>query len=138
MDKQRRVRDNIMDRDFAKIDPNAPPPPDLRDNADWDSEGPTLPKVFVPVKNQVALQVLTAKGVTMGGVHLPETAAHKHEATYGWVIAVGPDVKQVKEGDKVCCGGSTIATNVYIDGVKYVVVIEDHINGIMVEGFRPK
>ena len=68
---------------------------------------------------------------TEGGIYLPETAS-KEKPQKGEVIAVGPDFKGVKKGDKVLFakyGG----TEVKLGNEEYLVLGEDDVLAVLEE-----
>jgi co-chaperonin GroES (HSP10) len=54
------------------------------------------------------------------------------------VIAVGPEVKQVKEGDLVVTFNGTMAGTIVIDGDKYLMLREEHIAGVLINPTHTK
>lgn len=93
---------------------------------------PVPKKRFVPVGDQVAIHVYLMTE-TQGGVLLPDRAAEGGDwrSPMGLVVAVGPDVKQIKEGDKVVLHPSTVAMKVRFQGDEYIVLSESKVCGVV-------
>jgi chaperonin GroES len=92
---------------------------------------------LVPLDDRVVIKQSEAEEKTSGGIILPDTAKEKPQR--GKVVAVGPgkmtDKSQrsemtVKKGDEVIYS-KYIGNDVEIDGVKYVIVHENDILGII-------
>lgn len=96
------------------------------------TKAPVPRKRFMPVGNNVAIHLFKIQE-TQGGVMLPDAAAEGGDwrTPVGLVIAIGPDVKWVKEGDKVLGHPSTAVMKVRLPPDEYVVVAEDNLAGIM-------
>jgi co-chaperonin GroES (HSP10) len=92
-----------------------------------------IPKTFVPIGIGVAMVVFEAREFeNVEGLSLPDTAQEKWESAMGLVVAVGPDVKQVKEGDVVLAYGDQVARTVKVNpGYRYVVLAEDRLSGVL-------
>ena len=56
---------------------------------------------IIAVEDKVVVELLEKANVTAGGIHIPETAQSQEPQQYGNVISAGPDVEQIKEGDKI-------------------------------------
>ncbi len=66
-----------------------------------------------PLGERVVVKPIEEESKTKGGIYVPDTAA-KEKPQQGEVIAVGPDFKGVKKGDKVLFakyGGTEIKLN---------------------------
>ena len=90
-----------------------------------------------PLDNGVVIKQLEAEAKTAGGLYLPETA--KEKPMMGKVIAVGPgkildngklNKMSVKKNDKVIYS-KYMGNEVEIEGVKYVILKEGDILGIV-------
>ena len=90
-----------------------------------------------PLDNGVVIKQLEAEEKTAGGIYLPETA--KEKPMMGKVIAVGPgkmldngklNKMSVKKNDKVIYS-KYMGNEVEIEGVKYVILKEGDILGIV-------
>ena len=84
-----------------------------------------------PLGERIVVKPEKQEEKTEGGIYLPETAT-KDKPQKGEVIAVGPDFKGVKKGDKVIFakyGG----TEVKLDGEEYLVLGEDDVLAILEE-----
>jgi co-chaperonin GroES (HSP10) len=67
---------------------------------------------FKPIATKVAIRVKKVTQ-TSGGIMLPEgTAQERWESCEATVVAVGPDVKQVKVGDRILTNPSTVVDKV--------------------------
>jgi len=84
-----------------------------------------------PLGERVVVKPFKEEEKTEGGIYLPETAS-KDKPQQGKVIAVGPDFKGVKKGDKVIFakyGG----TEIKIDKEEYLVLGADDVLAIAEE-----
>ena len=78
-----------------------------------------------PLGGRIVVKPVKQDEKTGGGIYLPETA-NKEKPQRGDVIAVGPDFKGVKKGDKVLFakyGG----TEIEIEDEEYLVLSEDDV-----------
>lgn len=81
-----------------------------------------------PLGERIVVKPLEQEEKTEGGIYLPDTAS-KDKPQQGEVIAVGPDFKGVKKGDKVIFakyGG----TEIEIEEEKYLVLGIDDVLAI--------
>ncbi len=79
-----------------------------------------------PLADRVVAVKEEAQNKTASGLYLPDNA--KEKPVVAKVEAVGPDVKNVKKGDKIVYkeyGAST--TELKIDGAEYLIVKEEDI-----------
>lgn len=83
-----------------------------------------------PLGERIIVKPLKQEEKTEGGIFLPETA-NKEKPQQGNVIAVGPDFKGVKKGDKVLFA-KYAGTEVEIENEKYLVLGEDDVLAIIV------
>ena len=83
-----------------------------------------------PILNKVIIKREEAAEMTKGGLHIPQSAIGKTHV--GDVVAVGPDVTQVKVGDKVLFGAYS-GENFKLGGIKYDVMVEKDIQFWMEE-----
>lgn len=91
----------------------------------------TIPeKLFRPIGKCVALHVFRVEE-TEGGLVLPDGAGESYRTPVAQVVAIGPEVSQVKEGDKVLVHGSLPTARVCHKGWEYCIVEEKHILGIL-------
>ena len=90
-----------------------------------------------PLENGVVIKQLEAEEKTSGGIILPESA--KEKPSMGKIIAVGPgktldsgtvSKMSVKKNDKVIYS-KYMGNDVEVDGVKYVILKESDILGII-------
>lgn len=77
-----------------------------------------------PIKKNVILELIEKEKTTASGLIL--TKADPHEANRGLVIAVGPEVEDVKVGDEVLPNWNQ-GRNLKYDGKDIWVVQEEHI-----------
>jgi chaperonin GroES len=77
-----------------------------------------------PLADRVVVVREEAKTKTASGIYLPESA--KEKTALCEVVAVGPDVKAVKVGDRIVYGGYNM-TELKVDGTEYVIVKEEDI-----------
>jgi len=81
-----------------------------------------------PLGDRILVKPDTEAAETIGGIYLPDSAKEKPQQ--GKVVAVGPDVENVKKGNTVLIpkyGG----TEVTIDGVDHQIYSEDSVLGIL-------
>ena len=83
-----------------------------------------------PLGERIIVKPLKQEEKTEGGIFLPETAS-KEKPQQGNVIAVGPDFKGVKKGDKVLFA-KYAGAEVEIENEKYLVLGEDDVLAIIV------
>lgn len=90
-----------------------------------------------PLDNGVVIKQLEAEEKTAGGIILPDSA--KEKPTMGKIVAVGPgktldngkiSKMSVKKNDKVLYS-KYMGNDVEVDGVKYVILKESDILGII-------
>ena len=82
-----------------------------------------------PLGKRVVVKPRKEEEKTEGGIYLPETAS-KEKPQQGDVIAVGPEFKELKKGDRVIFakyGG----TEIKIDGDECLVLGEDDVLAII-------
>lgn len=82
-----------------------------------------------PLGERIVVKPLKQEEKTEGGIYLPETAS-KEKPQQGEVIAVGPDFKELKKGDKIIFakyGG----TEIKIEDDEYLVLGEDDVLAII-------
>lgn len=92
-------------------------------------------KTFTPTFEGVAVEVIPQE-VSEGGVIVPENQqlSASFISPVGWVVAVGPDVKHVKVGQKVIFGDAP-CIQIRHAGQTLVVQAERNLVGIVDEGF---
>lgn len=76
---------------------------------------------LTPVGHRVIAKQIEAKAKTASGIYLPENAKDNPEVAK--VVAVGPDVKNIKKGDKVVY--KTYNSPIKIDGEEYLFLSVD-------------
>ena len=77
-----------------------------------------------PLADRVVAVREAAKTQTASGIYLPENA--KEKPVMAEVMAVGPDVKGIKLGDKIISKEYS-TTELAIDGVDYLIVREEDV-----------
>jgi chaperonin GroES len=77
-----------------------------------------------PIADRVVAQVEEAQSKTASGLYLPENAKEKSKVAK--VVAVGSDVKAVKNGDKIVYKEYS-TTEVKVQGEQYIIVKEEDI-----------
>lgn len=77
-----------------------------------------------PLGEYVVAVQETAETKTKSGLYLPEAAKEKPQTSK--VVAVGPDVKQVKVGDRIIYGGYS-NTDVKVGKDAYQLIKEENI-----------
>ena len=77
-----------------------------------------------PIADRVVAQVEEAQSKTASGLYLPENAKEKSKVAK--VVAVGSDVKAVKNGDKIVYKDYS-TTEVKVQGEQYIIVKEEDI-----------
>lgn len=87
-------------------------------------------KTFTPIGRQVAMTWVNKDEMTNGGIVLPEGSMSKMIFAVTEVVAVGPECKQVKEGDRVLIDERTMLKRGYHRGVEYYVIEETLIAGV--------
>jgi len=84
-----------------------------------------------PLGERVVVKPIEEESKTKGGIYVPDTAS-KEKPQQGEVIAVGPDFKGVKKGDKVLFakyGGTEIKLN----EEEYLVLGVDDVLAVLVD-----
>ena len=77
-----------------------------------------------PLSDYVVAQAEAAETKTASGLYLPEKAAEKPKTAK--VLAVGPDVKQVKKGDRIVYK-SYSPTEVKVGQEEFILVKEEDV-----------
>lgn len=77
-----------------------------------------------PLADRVVAVRVEAQTKTASGLFLPDNA--KEKPVVATVAAVGPDVEQVKKGDKILYKEYS-TTEIKIDGTEYLIVKEEDI-----------
>lgn len=77
-----------------------------------------------PLKNHVVAQLDKPKEKTSSGLLLPSDS--KEKPVYAVVIAVGPEVKEVKKSDKIIYKEYS-GTNVKLDDEEFIILEEKDI-----------
>ena len=77
-----------------------------------------------PLADRVVAVREEAKTQTASGIYLPDTS--KEKPVVAEVVATGPDVKEVKKGDKIVYKEYS-TTELKIDGAEYLIVNEEDI-----------
>lgn len=77
---------------------------------------------LTPVGHRVIAKQVESEAKTASGIYLPDAAKDKPEVAE--VMAVGPEVKGIKKGDKVVY--KTYSSPVKIDGEEYLFLSVDY------------
>ncbi|USN96530.1 MAG: co-chaperone GroES [Candidatus Nomurabacteria bacterium] len=77
-----------------------------------------------PLADRVVAVREEAKTKTASGIYLPDAA--KEKPVVATVEAIGPDVKEIKKGDRIVYKEYT-TTELKIDGTVYLIVKEEDI-----------
>jgi chaperonin GroES len=95
---------------------------------------------FRPLHDRIVIKRIEAEAKTAAGIIIPDTAKEKPQE--GEIIAVGPGGRDelgklipidVKVGDRILFGKWS-GTEVKIDGDDYLIMKEDDVMGVLVEG----
>ena len=95
---------------------------------------------FRPLHDRIVIKRIEAEAKTAAGIIIPDTAKEKPQE--GEIIAVGPGGRDelgklipidVKVGDRILFGKWS-GTEVKIDGDEYLIMKEDDVMGVLVEG----
>jgi chaperonin GroES len=93
-------------------------------NATLVNGGKAMSVPIQPLADYVVAQKLEAQTKTASGLYLPGGAQEKPKVVK--VVAVGKDVKRVKEGDQIIFGGYN-QTDIKVEGVEYTLIKEEDI-----------
>lgn len=77
-----------------------------------------------PLADRVVAVREQAQTKTASGLFLPDNA--KEKPVVATIVAAGPDVKQVKKGDKILYKDYS-TTEITVDGTEYLIVKEEDI-----------
>lgn len=77
-----------------------------------------------PLADRVVAVKEQAQNKTAAGLYLPDSA--KEKSAIAKVLAVGADVKEIKEGDKIIYKEYS-TTEVKVDGTEYLLVREEDV-----------
>ncbi len=86
--------------------------------------------MFAPIKDRIILKQVEAEEKTKGGLLIPDEA--KCRAPRGEVLAIGPEVKDVKVGDVLIMVDKWFSTFKH-EGQEYVVINEPDVVAILKE-----
>lgn len=90
--------------------------------------GNSMSSPIKPLGDRVVAVKEEAKTKTASGLYLPDNA--KEKPVLAKIIAVGKEVKNVKDGDKILYKEYT-TTEIKIDGTEYLIVKEEDILGTL-------
>ena len=79
-----------------------------------------MSSLITPLADYLVVKAKEKVTKTAGGLYLPDNAAEKSSSVV--VVAVGPDVKSVKAGDRVICKNDYDAVNVKAAGEELSLV----------------
>lgn len=88
-------------------------------------------KKFTPFGDKVAIQVTKPSETTDAGLILPEISQERFTTPIALVIAVGPECKQVREGQFVLVPNSMIVQKVCYDKDDLMVMSEKDVIGVI-------
>jgi len=77
-----------------------------------------------PLADRVVAVREVAATKTASGIYLPDNA--KEKPAFAKVVAIGPDVKGIKVGDRIVYKDYPI-TEIKIDGTEYLIVKEEDV-----------
>lgn len=77
-----------------------------------------------PLADRIIAVAQEAQNKTAAGFYLPETA--KEKSKIAEVVAVGPEAKAVKKGDKIIYKEYS-TTELKVDGTEYIIVKEEDV-----------
>lgn len=83
---------------------------------------------ITPLADRVVAEPVETQNKTASGIYLPDGA--KEKPVMAKVVAVGKDVKNLKEGDKILYKEYS-TTEVKIDGTEYILVKEEDVLAIV-------
>ena len=83
---------------------------------------------ITPLADRVVAVKEEAKTQTASGLYLPDNA--KEKPVVAKVLAIGTDVKTVKNGDKILYKEYS-TTEIKIDGTEYLIVKEEDVLGTL-------
>lgn len=86
-----------------------------------------------PTKDKVLMQVVSGVDKTEAGIVIPDTAKDSWRTPVCKVIDVGPDVLQVKVGDRVLVPPSAPLDKVRYENKEYLMIKEVLIHGVIYE-----
>ena len=99
---------------------------------------------FTPIGSQVAIKPHEQKE-SLGGIIIPdlspnedgmdvkETMRQVDQSPSATVLAVGPDVKQIKEGDLILCPAGAPVLKIKRGRVEFLLINENEVAGIIKE-----
>ena len=90
------------------------------------------PFTFTPYGDRIAVKVKRVDE-SRGGIKLPSTGKQVIETVTATVMAVGPDVKQLKVGDIVSIGDSVSCQVLRYKDVEWGICWERDVQGVLVE-----
>lgn len=81
-----------------------------------------------PLADRVVATREKAEAKTVSGLYLPDNA--KEKPSYATVVAVGPDVKHIKNGDKIVYKEYSV-TELKVGDSEYLIVKEEDVLGTL-------
>jgi chaperonin GroES len=79
------------------------------------------PPLLDPLSDRLLVQMVPREQISAGGIHIPEVS--QMTANWGRVMARGPEVEDVQEGDEVYVTRLQ-GTHLVLHGVDYIIVRE--------------
>lgn len=89
-----------------------------------------VPRLFTPEGRKIAGWGEPPPTKTDGGLEIPENATNLYTSVIR-VVAVGPECKQIKPGDRVLIGGGVPVGKVYMGPHVYMVAMEEDVYGVI-------
>lgn len=103
---------------------------------------PRLPPMksakFTPIGSMVAVIVDTPETETYGDIVIPEAVSGRFWAPTGTVIAVGPECKQVKAGDRILGFPAAPGGFIRYKGEEIFLIEEIELAGVLTDGSQPR
>ena len=84
---------------------------------------------FIPMMAMIAVQVKKVDK-SPGGIVIPDSAPKDFQTPECTVLAVGPEVKYVRVGDRVLVSEMVMASKVFVERASFVLVKEEQLYGI--------
>jgi co-chaperonin GroES (HSP10) len=87
---------------------------------------------FTPTGTKVVVQVIKQSGAMVGSqIALPDISAQNYQSPRCWVIAAGPDCKQVKAGQMVLVLANAQVYKIFFDDDELCLCDEGQVLGIV-------
>ncbi len=96
-----------------------------------ENEQKVIQKKFTPIDRNIVVDIIQGPNRTFGGIIIPDTAIDKWTTPICRVIAVGPEVKYVKEGDVILVTTKIESATIKYDEDETYIIAEQHVYGII-------